>query len=543
MGIQRRIRFIDGSVSPIDPKEIDEALLATLQAHDKGNREVEALAWKLYQRLTLVYDRWRSFHDFEFFSQLVRPEIIFSRHHRVMAKAFKRVADKELIRLMIFMPPGHTKSELTSILLPAWLFGRNSKGRVLHASHTKELVEGFSVQIKDIVRSEEFCRLFTDMTFRKDRDATGRWHTTKGGIYNAVSVGSAVAGKRADMAAIIDDPISEQDAWSETIREGVRKWYPAGFRSRVMPQTPIIIVMTRWHHADLTGHLLTEAGINPKKEQWEVISFPAILDQTAADLLGHGAKAGEALFPELWPLSEMEQIKEEMPPFVWTALYMQTPTDDEGGILKKVWWRPWPKDRPLPEVECIAAFWDTAFEIHEENDFSACTIWGIFWDEMQDRYSAILLDRYNERVNFPTLREDAFELCKHHDCDTVLIEPKASGKSLVQELHRKKLSVREWSPDRGRRYELSKVARAHAASVPLWGGSVYYPEGRRWAEEVIEQCAQFPKGEFDDMVDTCTMAWTWLRRTWWLQIADDTDPEDDEDMHKHEAETKEATYA
>lgn len=516
------------------------------EAHDKRHRLAKRYL-DVYRLKRLLYDRWRARRDFCYYVKLVRPDVIVGRHHKIMAQAFERIARGELMRLMVFMPPGHTKSLFTSILLPAWLLGLDPKGRVLATSHTKDLVEGFGRDIKDLIGSDEYRRLFPGVALRADVKAAARWDTSKGGKYVGVGVGGAVAGKRADLLGIIDDPISEQDAYSETVRERVRTWYPGGFRTRLLPGTPIVLVMTRWHHADLAGHLLTESRINEKKEQWEVISFPAVLDRKSAAFLnkaandnGTPARAGDALFPELWPITEMEALREEMPPSVWTALYMQRPSAEEGGIFKTHWWQPWPREVPLPEWEYILQVWDTAYEEKEENDYSACTTWAVFWDEMKRRYALFLLDRYNERKDFPDLREDAIGLYERYQPDTVLIEPKATGKSIVQELRRRGVPVREYQIERTTRgRELSKVARGHAAAVTLWGGAVYYPEGRRWAQEVIDQCAEFPKGEHDDLADTCSMAWIYLRRTWWVHVKTDEDDEDDDAVA---AKPKEAAY-
>lgn len=516
------------------------------KAHDQRHRLAKKYL-DVYRLKRLLYDRWRARRDFTYFVKQVRPDVIVGRHHRIMARAFERLARGELLRLMIFMPPGHTKSLFTSILLPAWLLGLDPKGRILATSHTKDLVEGFGRDIKDLIGSDEYRRLFPGVALRADVKAAARWDTDKGGKYVGVGVGGAVAGKRADLLGIIDDPISEQDAYSDTVREKVKKWYPGGFRTRLLPGTPIVLVMTRWHHADLAGHLLTESKINEKKEQWEVISFPAVLDRESAAFLNRAdndneapARAGDALFPELWPIEEMRVLREEMPPNVWQALYLQRPLAEEGGIFKTHWWQPWPREMGLPEWDYILQVWDTAYEEDEENDYSACTTWGVFWDEMKRRYALFLLDRYNERRDFPDLREDALGLYQRYQPDAVLIEPKATGKSVVQELRRRGVPVREYRVERTTRgRELSKVARAHAAAVTLWGGAVYYPEGMRWAREVIDQCAEFPKGEHDDMVDTCTMAWIYLRRTWWAHVKTDEDDEDDE---TEAAKPREAAY-
>ena len=285
-----------------------------------------------------------------------------------------------------------------------------------------------------------------------------------------------------------------------------------------------------------------------RAEQWEIVKFKAILDEEGARLLGDGARAGESVFPELWPLEEFLALKAMMPDYVWNALYDQEPSEEEGNIILARWWREWEWHRELPYFEYVISVWDTAYETKEKSDFSACTVWGVFRDETrpapnglfvenEDRqrgpYSLMLLKRYNRRVSFPDLRTDAEAIHKQFKVDMNFVEPKASGKSLVQELRRKGLPFREWNPERGLRgRETSKYARAHAASVVPHAGSVYYRGVEKggpppWVREVINQCAQFPNAEFDDLVDTCSLAWTYLRRSWWVDF-----PREEEQLYR-----------
>ena len=304
------------------------------------------------------------------------------------------------------------------------------------------------------------------------------------------------------------------------------QWYPPGFATRLLTKCPLLIVMTRWHHADLAGWLIDLMNKSSKAEQWEIIKFKAILDEQGARLLGDGAKAGESVFPELWPTESFIQLREMMPPYVWTALYDQEPSQEEGNVILAKWWREWKRKDGDPKYVYVISVWDTAYGTKERNDPSACTVWGVFRDETrpviskdvflhnQERqkgpYSLMLLRRFNERVKFPDLRERAVEIHKKHKVDMNFVEPKASGKPLVQELRRRGLPFREWNPERGiRGQESGKYARAHSASVVPHAGSVYYMEAEKgggmpdWVREVIDQCAQFPNAEHDDLLDTC----------------------------------------
>ena len=512
----------EGQGLRVRKKDLERAEDEILRVRATGDIAALADAVAYYETIRLHFDRYHARWSFIYFVRLVRPDLMIGPHHRIMARAFRKMARRELLRVIISMPPGWTKSQFTSVCLPAWLYGLTPDGRVLHATHTKDLVEGFGREVRDLLQTDEYRRLFPDTKLRQDVKAAARWYTTKRGRYVGASVGTAVAGKRADAAGIIDDPISEQDAYSEKKRKNVIAWYPGGFRTRLLPDTPIALIMTRWHNADLAGWLIEEARKNPKKERWTVINIPALADAAASKMLK--VPVGESTFPQLWPTKEVEQIREEMPPHVWSALYCGKPTEDEGRILLKSWWKPWKKDRALPQFDYVIQCWDTAYEEDEEadGDFCACTTWGVFQNEATGRAALFLLARYNKRVGFPTLRKDAQDAYKRYEPDVVLVEPKASGKSLVQELRLANVPCREWQPERGSRgREKSKYARTHAASVVLSDGDVFYPEGYRWAQEIIEQCAQFPLGEHDDLVDTCSMAWLWLRRTWRVELSDE----------------------
>jgi len=217
-------------------------------------------------------------------------------------------------------------------------------------------------------------------------------------------------------------------------------------------------------------------------------------------------------------------------------LHAEILDEDEGAILRRSWWKAWPEDKPKPNLLYVLQTWDTAYEMKESADYTACTVWGVFENEKRAKYEMILLGRYRDKVQFPELRRvakdyfDAYNKSQVGPVDRVLIEPKATGKPLVQELRRAGLPVVEFElmrNDRGR--ELNKTAKVNAASVVLESGSVWYPEGAGWAEDVIAECAYFQPDmthENDDLVDCCVLAWTFLRRAWWMQSdIDDFRPE------------------
>ena len=541
---------------PITKGDIDRARLALEQgiARQARRSELETLAKRL-QAVRILRDRQKARESLLYFIGLVRPDLKIGKHHRAMAALSDRMDRGEVKMSVISMPPGHTKSEFWSICKPAHFIGKNPDKRILHVSHTVDLVEDFSRQIRDLISSAAYKRLFPGVGFRRDSDSVRRWSTNQGGKYVMAGVGGRIAGKRGELG-IIDDPISEQDAWSDTKRETVLRWYPGGYRSRLMPGAQSVLVMTRWHHQDLAGHVIDQAV-----EHGDVLvnlKLPAILDQRAAEFLD--AVEGDALFPELWPLEELLALKRGMPAYQWSALYQQEPTSEDGDILPRSAWRCWERiDRkgkklPLPDVELVVSYYDTAYEDNTEADYSARTTWGVFWDEEREAYSVLLLEAWRRRLTFPDLLTEAVNNFKEYEQDLILVEPKATGKPLVKMVRRNKANapVREAKPmksSNGR--ELDKKARAHITSTLLHGGGVWVPSRRdqggnlvplSWAQEVIDECAQFPKGAHDDYVDTCTGSWNWLLSGYRANVPGDL-PNDHEEPDDGELMDTDAKYA
>ncbi|MCR9254719.1 MAG: phage terminase large subunit [Alphaproteobacteria bacterium] len=431
----------------------------------------------------------------------------------------------------------NSKSLMGSVFLPAWWLGRKPTDRILHASHTTSLVEGFSRQARNLIRDEDYRAIFPNTVLSTEVNRVEEWEIVppKGrripGKYACAGVGTAIAGKRGNLG-IIDDPISEQTAWSETARNSVNNWFPGGFRSRMLPGGCIVCIATRWHEDDLLGWLLRRAQ-EEDSEQWVNIDLPAILDDDAAKLLGDGAQAGEALFPELYDLEEMLSIKKEMPSWQWNALYMQRPTNEEGAILKRDYWVEWGHGTPpekftdsqkkawldgdYPEFVFTLQSWDTAFSKADHADFSACTTWGVFLDQEKTPHQ-MLCGAMKGRWDFPELVQKSLLAYQKWEPTNVLIEKKASGQSLWQELHHRGLPVSTYRPDK------DKIARANAVSGILHGGRTYFMP-RQATEDCIEECAAFPFGKHDDFVDSVTQALWRLREGRYSQHPEDPKPD------------------
>jgi len=454
------------------------------------------------QNLKKTHDAQKNFLSFVKF---MWPDFVEGTHHRIIAEKFDRIADGTLKRLIVNMPPRHTKSEFASFMLPAFIMGRNPITKIIQTSHTAELSQRFGRKTKQLIDSSDYKKIFPETGLQADSKAAGRWDTSAGGEYFAAGVGGAITGRGADLL-IIDDPHSEQDALSETAMENAYEWYTSGPRQRLQPGGAIVLVMTRWSTIDLTGNLM-KAQVEPKADQWEVVEFPAIMD------------SGLPTWPEYWKLQELESVKASLAITKWNAQWMQRPTSEEGAILKREWWKPW-AEKDTPNLHYIIQSYDTAFSKKETADYSAITTWGVFSPD-DARPALILLDARRGRWEFTELKETALKEYNYWEPEMVLVEAKASGMPLSDELRRAGIPVTNYTPTRGN----DKHTRVNSIAPMFESGMVFYPEGRTFAEEVIEECAAFPYGENDDYVDTVTQALMRFRQSGLIQLRMDYEPE------------------
>ena len=450
-------------------------------------------------------------NDFLSFVKCVWPDFIEGAHHRHVAEKFNKISTGEIKRLIINMPPRHTKSEFASYLLPSWMVGRNPKLKIIQATHTGELAIRFGRKAKHLIDSEEYKKIFITK-LQEDSKAAGRWETAQGGEYFAAGVGGAITGRGADLL-IIDDPHSEQDALSESKLESAYEWYTSGPRQRLQPGASIVLVMTRWSTKDLTSMLLKNQK-EVKADQWEVVEFPAIMED------------GKPMWPEYWNQDELEKVKATLPVAKWNAQWMQHPTSEEGAIIKCEWWRKWKHDW-IPKLQHVIQSYDTAFLKKETADYSAITTWGVFYLNEDSPLNLILLDSLKGRYEFPELRRRALEQYKYWTPETVIIESKASGLPLTHELRQMDIPVVNFTPSKGN----DKHVRVNSVAPLFESGSIWAPE-QKFAEEVIEECAAFPYGDHDDLVDSTTQAIMRFRQGGFLPHPEDYKDEKREPMKR-----------
>jgi predicted phage terminase large subunit-like protein len=492
----------------MSPELIQRAEKALPHLPPPAQQKVGALI--VEAKKTLAYNKAKD--DFMVFVNYVWPTFIHGDHHVKMARAFERVATGQCKRLIINMPPRHTKSEFASYLLPAWFLGKFPEKKVIQTSHTAELAVGFGRKVRNLVDSDVYKDIFPTVGLQADSKAAGRWATNKGGDYFAIGVGGAVTGKGADIL-IIDDPHSEQEAAlaesNPDIYDKTYEWYTSGPRQRLQPGGAIIVVMTRWSKKDLTGQVL-KAAAQREGEDWEVIDFPALLP------------SGRPLWPQFWSKIELEALKNELPHAKWMAQYMQQPTSDVSAIVKREWWRIWEHDTP-PQCEFLIQSWDTAFLKTQRSDYSACTTWGVFYhpdDRGVDQANIILLNAFKQRMEFPELKQRAYEEWKEWEPDAMIVEAKAAGSPLIFELRAMGIPVQEFTPSKGN----DKIARLNAVADLFASGHVWVPN-TSWAEELVEEVASFPSGEHDDLVDSMTQALLRYRRGGFIRLESDYEDE------------------
>ena len=446
------------------------------------------------------------------FCKHMDPSYIVGRHHRRLANLLMAMERGDEDRIGVSVPPRHGKSQLVSIFFPAWYLGRNPDKKVLMVSHTGGLATDMGRKVRNLVDSDAYKEVFPTVTLSADSKSAGRWNTNAGGEFFACGVGAALAGRGAHFL-IVDDPFSEQDILDGNyeVFDKAYEWFAYGARTRLMPQGKVAIVHTRWHPNDLIGRLAKDMTRIEGTDQYHFFEFPAIFNENTDD--------EKALWPEFFDLKALHRTKASMPPFQWNAQFQQNPTGEEGALVKREWWKKWDRER-APECEYIIMTLDAAAEKNNRADFTALLTWGVFTDDYltNGNPNIILLNAINKRVEFHELKEMALREWQEWQPDSFIVEKKSSGTPLFQELRRMGIPVQEFVPHRGTG---DKIARLNAVSDIVRSGIVWYPAGRRWAEEVVEQVAAFPEAPNDDMVDCTSMALARFRNGGFIRLDSD----------------------
>lgn len=477
----------------------------------------------------------------------IAPWFVFEECHIAICEKLQQVADGEIDRLMIFIAPRTGKSQLSSAFFPTYFIGNEPTEQIMQVGHSATISEGFGREARNILNTPEYMEMFPETRLSKDSRSVSAWATTKNGKYSTAGVDTGIAGKGFALG-ILDDLLNEKTALSKSAKDYVWNWYGPGFYSRKMPRnantgkgSAIVVINTRWAVDDIAGRLLAQSTIDPNADTWDVLKIPALLDESSAKLLtriSHDPRyrkylkgdpitfeVGDSYSPRRFPLKDLLRSKANMSARAWSALYMQSPITEEGGVLQAGWWKLWPDSKPLPEIIYILQSYDVAAETDVHNDNTARTTWGVFKRPTDGMMCVIPLEYTLHKKDFPDLLENALQSYEDHRPDRIIIEKASSGIPLYQEFRKRGVPVTAIKPIG------SKYSRADAGSIPLSQGVVYYPD-RDWARALIDICAQFPSGPEDDSVDSTTQALNFLRRMFLLETPADEEDEDDEFFDK-----------
>lgn len=485
-------------------KDIEELEQLFQTADSKEKVKLQRLL-KVYKSKVVEKSGKETFLDF---IQHVYPGYMVGAHHKRLARIFEEIAEGKKKRVIVNIAPRHGKSELISYLAPAWFLGKFPHKKIIMASHTADLAVNFGRRVRNLVGSDAYKDVFPQVELQADSKSASRWGTNFNGEYFAIGVGGALAGRGADLF-IIDDPHSEQDAklGRADVFLPAWEWFQSGPIQRLMPGGAIIVVMTRWSKLDLTGQIVNQMVKNDEAEPWEVVEFPAIIQD----------KEGieKPLWPEFWGIEELKQKRSVLDIRYWNAQYMQNPVSEEGALIKREWWKIWEKEDP-PSCEFTIMSLDAAQESNNRADYNALTTWGVFFNEETNNYNIILLNSIKERLEFPELKELVLREYKDWEPDAFIVEKKSNGAALYQEMRRMGLPIGEFTPGKGQ----DKISRVNAVSDLFRSGIVWAPD-RRWAKEVIEECNDFPSGANDDLVDATTLALMRFRQGGFIRLPSD----------------------
>ena len=420
-------------------------------------------------------------------------------HLEAMAAKLDACRRGEIRRLIINVPPRHLKSIAASVALVAWWLGHDPTAQILCASYGQDLSDKHALDCRAVMLSSWYQRIFKTR-LSPDRQAINEFETSAKGFRLATSVGGVVTGRGADVM-IIDDPLKPDEAVSDTRRRSVNDWYDNTLYSRLNDKQKgcIILIMQRLHEDDLVGHVIGQ-------EPWEVMALPAIAEtdethiiKTPYSTYQHVRRQGEALHPERESLETLQHIRQTLGAYNFAGQYQQAPAPLGGGMVKRAWFQTYESHQQPDKFDRIVQSWDTAIKVTELSNYSVCTTWGTKGKKIY------LLHVFRKQLEFPDLKRAVQAQAKLHGATVVLIEDKASGTQLIQDLKREGMSQIIAYEPKG-----DKTMRMHAQTAPIENGLVYVPKEASWLEDYMHELVTFPKGKYSDQTDSTSQLLNWI---------------------------------
>ena len=456
-----------------------------------------------------------------------------------VAEHLQAVVDGDIKRLIVNIPPRMGKSTITSVAFPAWTWAQPNRSptsgpgvQFLMASYANQLVLRDSVKCRRLIESPWYQKHWGErFKLNSDQNTKSRFSNDQGGERLITSVGAAVTGEGGSII-VIDDPNSASEAFSEANIESTIEWWDGTMSTRLNDAKTgaYVIIQQRLAENDLTGHVL-EKDVG----EWTHLCLPMKYEADRAFITNIGwedprKEEGELLWPDRFGPPEVKSLEKSLGPFMAAGQLQQRPEPAGGGVIKREWWQLW-EERAYPPMDFIVASLDTAYTLKTNNDYSALTVWGVFSNDDRavasrfldaegrpmyiDRHytsgvtKVMLMYAWQERLEFHDLVEKVAKTCKSLKVDKLLVENKAAGISVAQELRRlygnEGFAVQLSDPK-----SMDKLARLYSVQHLFAEGMVYAPD-KEWAEQVISQVGQFPKGKHDDLVDTVSMSMRHLR--------------------------------
>jgi len=425
-------------------------------------------------------------------------------HLEVIAHELELVRHGINRRLIINVPPRSLKSHCASVSFAAWLLGHEPSAQIICASYAQDLSNKLASDCRTLMMSQAYKKIFNTQ-LSSQRPSLQELITTRQGFRLATSVGGVLTGRGADYL-IIDDPLKPEEALSDTERQKVNNWFDHTLLTRLNDKREgrIIVIMQRLHEDDLVGHLL-------RNTEWRVLRFPAIADcdedYIFKNAFGHTVtfkrREGDLLHPEREDRATLNALAERMGSYNFAGQYQQSPSPPRGGLIKESWFGTYTAAELPKNFDVVLQSWDTANKPTELSDYSVCTTWGRL------KHKLFLLNVYRKRVDYPTLKRAVVEQAAHWEAGVVVIEDKASGTQLIQDLIYEGVpGIQKYEPPPGQ----DKIMRMSSCSSTIENGFVYLPEKAAWLGEYLHEFRLFPKGKHDDQVDSTSQALDWVKQ-------------------------------